>query len=175
MCCPRLAMTSISLALTVSLAPNSWAQLDAGPILGAATEAAKSLRTATYEARLEIRSARSRQVVVDEVFVTRFDFSETIGGKVFLRGEVRRADTAPQRFQTAYNGQTVWRLLLDRKVLMQGDLHYGGSGIFSGAGQRLFVKDLIATDPFARERAAPTANYAGIESVDGEPCDVIDV
>lgn len=175
MCCPRLAMTSICLALTVILAPNSWAQLDAEPVLAAATEAAKSLRTATYEARLEIRSDRSQQVVVGEVFVTRFDFSDTIGGKVFLRGEVRRADTAAQRFETAYNGQTVWRLLPDRKVLMQGDLHYGGSGIFSGAGQQLFVKELIATDPFAQERGAPTANYVGIESVNGEPCDVIDV
>lgn len=142
-------MTSICLALTVILAPNSWAQLDAEPVLAAATEAAKSLRTATYEARLEIRSDRSQQVVVGEVFVTRFDFSDTIGGKVFLRGAVRRADTAAQRFETAYNGQTVRRLLPDRKVLMQGDLHYGGSGIFSGAGQQLFVKELIATDPFA--------------------------
>ena len=55
MCFPRRVMATLGLVFTVLLADTLWAQADAQNLLSAATEAAKSLRTATYEGRMEIR------------------------------------------------------------------------------------------------------------------------
>lgn len=170
-----LASMSISIAIASTLANPSWTQSDAQTVLAGATDAAKSLRTVTYEGRMEIRSSSSQQIITGDVSLARFDFSNTIGGKVLLRGEVQRGDSVAQPFQTTYDGQTVQRLLPERKVLMQSDLHFGGSGIFSGPGQRLLLKQMIAADPFVDERAAPTVSYMGQDTVDGELCDVIAV
>ena len=170
-----LASISISIAIASTLANQSWAQSDAEAVLAGAAEAAKSLRTATYQGRMEIRSSSSQQITTGNVSLVRFDFSDMIGGKVLLRGEVQRGDGVAQPFHSTYDGQTVQRLLPQRKVLMQGDLHFGGSGIFSGPGQRLLLKQLLGADPFVDERTAPTVSYAGQETVDGELCDVIAV
>ena len=58
---------------------------------------------------------------------------------------------------------------------MQSDLHFGGSGIFTGPGQRLLLKQLIAADPFVQERQASGLTYVGQDTIAGQQCDVIDV
>ena len=168
-----------ALALTSSGdGPASQLQTpDAQAILRLAVEAASAVRTATYDARVQISIGGDlRRIITGQVDLVKFDYSDPVGGKLAVRGEAVRTDTTQvEPFHAVYDGETVSRLVPAKNLLLQTDLHYGGEGLLWSIGKELILRDLLAEEPFAAQREAPRITYAGREEIEGVPCDVVEV
>ena len=100
---------------------------DAQAILRLAVEAASAVRTATYDARVQISIGGDlRRIITGQVDLVKFDYSDPVGGKLAVRGEAVRTDTTQvEPFHAVYDGETVGRLV------------FTGSGFSEERHQRL--------------------------------------
>ena len=167
------------LAATVLLlvaAPHAGAQaIDAREILAQAAEAARGLRSVRYQAEAEIAGATSRRLVRGTVALARLNYSDPIGGKLVVRGEIERARVdGVSEFHVAYDGDSVRRYRRAAHTLLQGDPGYGGEALL-GSSRSLLLDDLLAVVPYAQERSAASVSYGGEQEVAGVTCHVVHV
>ncbi len=164
-------------AVLASGAPAVAAADDGRGVLSEAAEAMRSISSATYEARLEVRGGKTDRLVTGMVVMARIvEWSDPIGGKVAVRGEISSAGSeAVESFAAAYDGEKVRRLMDGGLVVLQADPGYGGEELLRGNFGALILSELTADDPFAGDLAAPAVSRLGREDVSGEACDVIEV
>ncbi len=170
-----LGILFITTLIPAAGAASAYAQTPSGEeILAAAAQAARTLRSVTYEAEEETRSGNSHRIVTGQVRIAAFDFSSPRRHKVAVEGGVVRSDRSePEAFHVVYDGESVRRLIPEADVVLVAYLGQGGEAVLEGTGASLVVRDLLAAEPFAAERGASLITYAGREDVNGEPCDVV--
>jgi thiol-disulfide isomerase/thioredoxin len=135
-----------------------------------------SVRTATYDAKLELRGGSSWRVVTGRVQLAKVDSSDPIGGRLAIRGEITGSSSpGKEAFEAAYDGQWMRRLRAGSRVLLQGQPGFGGEELLKGSFGALILRDFLATEPLATERAAPELSVSGRAEIDGVQCDVVEV
>lgn len=171
--------TTLFLAAAVGplvLGSSSTAQSvdDAREVLRDAAEATLALRSARYEAEAQIRGGTSHRVVTGHVVLARFDYTDPIGGRIAVSGQVSRSDRGDSEpFQVAYDGQTVVRLRPKARTALVADVLYGGEALFRGVGGSLILDELVAVEPFYAQMQSAAVLDGATQSVDGVPCHVI--
>ncbi|MHC4107806.1 MAG: hypothetical protein ACYSTY_06960, partial [Planctomycetota bacterium] len=141
------------LAASPSIAASQAA--DAREVIERAAEAAAGMTSVRYEAETELTSASSRRIVRGSVAMTRFEFTDAVGGKLAVRGESERGGSGKvTRFEVVYDGQRVQRYRPEVNKLLQGDAYYGGEALLTGTSRFLVLNELLAGKPYAREQAA---------------------
>ncbi len=171
-------MKRIILAAALAGGATGAAADDGRGVLSEAAEALRLVRSASYEARLEVRGGQSQRVVTGRVVMARIvEFSDPIGGNVAVRGEIRNGDgsSAVETFAAAYDGVKVRRLMDGGRVVLEADPGYGGEELLRGSFGALILGELTADDPFSVDLDAPAVSRLGSQDVAGEACDVIEV
>jgi thiol-disulfide isomerase/thioredoxin len=169
-------MARIVLALAAACGAAASAQTpDAQMVLEAAAESMRSLRTATYEARLELRGGTSWRIVTGRVQLAKFDYCDPIGGRLAVRGEITRSSSPDgEPFEAVYDGQWMRWLRADKGVLLEGQAGYGGEELLQGSFGAIVCRALLEADPLAALQGASEVTSSGRTEIDGVPCDVVE-
>ncbi|MCH8824310.1 MAG: redoxin domain-containing protein [Planctomycetes bacterium] len=175
---PYSLIGMIILAFASSIANSSYASaaLDAQEVLKAASDAAKKVRNVSYNAKIETSSGKSKRIESGKVLLSRFDYSDTIGARIAVKGDSQRVPKrSVELFEFTYDGQYVRRVIASRKIMMLGHILYGGEGVLSAEGRNLLLEPLLSIDPYAPERKAESIELVGQKEISGILCDVIEV
>ncbi len=166
----------LAAAVPLVLGATSTAQSvdDAREVLQDAAEATLALRSARYEAEAQIRGGTSHRVVTGQVVLARFDYTDPIGGRIAVSGQISRSDRGESEpFQVAYDGRTVVRLRPRSRTALVADVLYGGEALFRGVGGSLILDELVAVEPFYAQMQSAAVLDGETQSVDGVPCHVV--
>lgn len=149
---------------------------DPHTVLMSAAEAMLDVHSASYDARLEMEAlgGQNKRVVTGKVYLSKNDFSDLIGASVAIRGKISGTGMQAERFEAAYDGSVVRRLMPESHVMLQADLGYGGEELLRGSFGALVMRNIVDMDPYSEEFAAPELVYVGKENVAGTNCDVIE-
>ena len=168
--------TLIAAVMLVSVPPGAaLAQTpDPATILDNAARAIVATSTLRYEAEAEVSSARSRRVVRGTVSMSRFQYDDPVGGMLAIRGQLE-SRSGVTHFQVAYDGEVALRLRPEAKILLRGDLHYGGDALLEGSSTVLVINELLAAQPFAAARKGAAVTFGGEETVADVRCQVVEI
>ncbi len=167
-----LAATAVPLVLGATSSAQSAD--DARAVLRDAAEATLALRSARYEAEAQIRGGTSHRIVTGQVVLARFDYTDPIGGRIAVSGQISRSDRSESEpFEIAYDGRTVVRLRPRTRTALVADALYGGEPLFRGVEGSLILDELVAVEPFYAQMQSAAVLDAAKQSVDGVPCHVI--
>ena len=147
---------------------------DAHSVLLEAVEAMLDVRSASYDGKLVVSSGQTKRTVTGKVQIEKNSYSDSIGANVAVRGKISGGvGQKTERFEAAYDGQTVRRLLVGSNVLLQADLGYGGEELLRGQFGALILRNLLVVEPYTEELSAASLVYGGQHTVMGTLCDVI--
>jgi len=152
---------------------------DARTIVEAAVESMQAAQTVTYDAELQVRGGDSWRIVAGHVQLARIeadDASDSVGGRLALRGEIRRSSSSKvDVFEAAYDGVWMRRTRVGAGVLLRGHPGFGGEELLRGSFGELILRDYLAPEPLAAERGAAALSSSGRIEVHGVRCDVVEV
>lgn len=150
---------------------------DPHAILQDSAAAMATLRTAVYDARLEVTGASAQRVVTGRVTVERITGTTDafLAAKFAVQGEVSRGTGDADKFEVVFDGHTVRRFQSRTGTVLQGDPGHGGEGLLQGTYGALILRELVAARPLAAELAAAEISYGGLGEVDGFPADIVEV
>jgi thiol-disulfide isomerase/thioredoxin len=170
-------MARIAVSLALACGATAAAQSpDAQSIVDAAAESMLSVRSATYEAQLEVRGGEAWRVATGRVQLARFDFSDPIGGKVAVQSEITRWDApGSEVVQAVYDGEWMRQFRPQAGVLLEGQLGYGGAELLRGSFGDLILRDLVSPQPLASQRRAPSLRWLRRAAAGDVPCDVVEI
>ncbi|MHC4767369.1 MAG: TlpA family protein disulfide reductase [Planctomycetota bacterium] len=173
-------MDRIVLALAAACGATATAQTpDARTIVEAAVESMRAAQTVTYDAELEVRGGDSWRIVTGHVQLARSeadDASDPVGGRLAVRGEIRRSSSSKaDPFEAAYDGEWTRRTRVGAGVLLRGHPGFGGDELLRGSFGELIVHEFLVPDLLTKERQAPHVSWSGRSPVDVVACDVVEV
>jgi thiol-disulfide isomerase/thioredoxin len=172
-------MARIVFVLAAAFGATATAQTpDARTILHAAVESMQAAQTVTYDAELQVRGGDSWRIVAGHVQLARIegdDASDSVGGRLALRGEIRRSSSSKvDVFEAAYDGVWMRRTRVGAGVLLRGHPGFGGEELLRGSFGELILRDYLAPEPLAAEREAASLSMSGRIEVNGVRCDVVE-
>jgi len=173
-------MARIVLALAAACIATATAQTpDARTVVAAAAESMRAAQTVTYDAELQVRGGDSWRIVAGHVQLARIeadDASDSVGGRLAVRGEIRRSSSPKvDVFEAAYDGVWMRRTRVGAGVLLRGHPGFGGEELLRGSFGELILRDYLAPEPLAAERGAAALSSSGRIEVHGVRCDVVEV
>lgn len=161
-----------AVALALSCAAGAHAD-DARTLLDEASSAAQAVRTATYEARMELTTGGAERVVTGSVTLEKVNYSSMIGGKIAIEGKIYRVSEI-EAFKAAYDGNRVRRYAASAGVILQADPGYGGEELLRGEFGPMILNSFLTPFPFTAEKRATSVTDIGTEEVEGRVCRVIE-
>jgi len=174
-------MARIVLALAAACGATATAAAqtpDARTIVQAAVESMRAAQTVTYDAELQVRGGDSWRIVAGHAQLARFeadDASDSVGGRLAVRGEIRRSSSSKvDVFEAAYDGVWMRRTRVGAGVLLRGHPGFGGEELLRGSFGELILRDYLAPEPLAAEREAAALSSSGRIEVHGVRCDVVE-
>jgi thiol-disulfide isomerase/thioredoxin len=173
-------MTRIALMLAAACGATAAAQSpDARTVLDATVDAMQSLQTVSYDAQLEVRGGKSWRVVTGRVQLDRTDTegsSDPLGGRILVEGEITRSgrDSA-EAFSAGYDGVWMRRVRPEAKMLLEGQLGYGGEELLQGSFGDLVVDEFLRPATLAAQGGDGSVRWLRREPVGPEACDVVEV
>jgi peroxiredoxin len=113
--------------------------------------------------------------VTGQVRLARLDGADSLGAKVWAKGEVRvpRRD-APVAFLNVYDGAMYRSLREADRTLVEGTPEAGGRALFSDGADGVLLEPLLDPEPFKRELACGLSE-GGESEVGGVRCTIVEV
>jgi thiol-disulfide isomerase/thioredoxin len=173
-------MARITLALAAACAATATAQTpDARTIVQAAVKSIRAAQTVTYDAELKVRGGDSWRTVTGHVQLARAggdDASDPVGGRLAVRGEIRRSSSPKvDTFEAAYDGEWMRRAMVGAGVVLRGHPGFGGEELLRGSFGELIVREFLVPDLLTEQRQATHVNWTGRTPVDVVDCNVVEV
>ncbi|MHC5006025.1 MAG: TlpA family protein disulfide reductase [Planctomycetota bacterium] len=169
-----LATSCVATATATAIAQTP----DARTIVQAAVESMRAAQTVTYDAELQVRSGDSWRIVAGHVQlagVEADDASDPIGGRLAVRGEIRRSSSSEiDAIEAAYDGVWMRRTRAGARTLLRGHPGFGGEELLRGSFGELILRDYLAPEPLAAVRGAVALSSSGQIEVHGVRCDVVE-
>jgi thiol-disulfide isomerase/thioredoxin len=175
-----MARIVLALAAACGAATNAAAQTpDARTVVQAAVETMRAAQTVTYDAELTVRAGDSWRTVTGHVQLARFeadDASDPVGGRLAVRGEIRRSSSPKvEVFEAAYDGEWMRRVRLGAGVLLRGHPGFGGEELLRGSFGELIVREFLVPDLLTEQRQALHVDGSARTPVDVVACDVVEI
>jgi thiol-disulfide isomerase/thioredoxin len=130
-------------------------------------------------AELQVRGGESWRIVAGHVQLARVeadDASDSVGGRLAVRGEIRRSSSSKvDIFEAAYDGVWMRRTRAGARALLRGHPGFGGEELLRGSFGELILHDYLAPEPLADVREAAALTSSGRIEVHGVRCNVVEV
>jgi peroxiredoxin len=162
----------VSTWMLSAVAAETPAPEDSDPraLLLAAAEAARPLRSATYQATASVvRAGGPAGKLSGEVRFAKLEAEDPIGAQLFLRGQAEDPGGAAQPFKLIYDGRVVRGQIGAEPVIYEAALGGAGEELLE-VGELLLLEPLHAPERFAADLEGAELTLGPEVEVAGVPC-----
>jgi cytochrome c biogenesis protein CcmG/thiol:disulfide interchange protein DsbE len=148
------------------------AKPDPREIVSASAKAVQQVKSVSYDATFETVFGQRATVMKGTVEIERGGSSDAaLAGRLHIK-----SDGFGGAQEVTFDGKIARRLVHEKKLLTEGLVDKGGITVARNSSTLLLLFwTLIEAEPLKYERAATSAEYLGLASVDGVLCHVIDL